>query len=477
MINLPPTLTVAIRFAIASSVVCSLSMLPSFVFAQGELGPLDQDNGFKVELPSESTSEEPASEEPASQEPASEEPASQEPASEEPAIVITPGAPAASAVDKETTQGATVDKGATVGQAATVDKGATDTPDKAIESSQGDKSKEEAAAEYEKQKAAWLAGLKKLTFKELVKKIRDDERQIDQRYIRMPMIPKEQLVFERQIRALQYEVIVLNELLEPAAVEAFRSNPMESKAATDKVFEVLASKLKPRGRHSSYDPAGGLRLVNTILEIKGGDIGMDPDAAPTPEDEPFMQIIYQGYLASYGLQDFKSADEFLTRLENLNIGMKPEVRENFEQTLALWRDEEAIRAEEARADDLPRVKLETTGGDVVIELFENEAPNTVANFIKLVNQGYYDGLEFFHVVPSLYARSGCTANDGTTNPGYRIRNEYENGRRHFAGTVVMQNDGENTAGSQFIILHRPDPNLDGKVVCVRPCYGRVGQCL
>ena len=328
----------------------------------------------------------------------------------------------------------------------------------------------EAELSLEERQAAWLAELQQLTFKELVTRIRDDERRIDKLYINMPMTRLDlQLKFERQIRALQAEIGVLNQLLEPAAVEAFRSEPMESRAATEKVFEVLASKLAPRGRQSTYDPVGGLRLVNTILEIKGGHVGVEPGAEPTPEDEPFMRIIFQGYLASYGLEDFKSANEFLTRLENLNIGLDPKLRETFEATLEAWRQEESIRAQEARADDLPRVKLETTDGDVIIELFENEAPNTVANFIKLVNSGYYDGLEFFHVVPSLYARSGCKANDGTTNPGYRIRNEYENGRRHFRGTVVMQNDGENTAGAQFIILHRPDPNLEGKVVS----FGRV----
>ena len=322
----------------------------------------------------------------------------------------------------------------------------------------------------EERRAAWMAELKQLTFKQLIKRIRDDERRIDQLYINMPIHDaKLQAQYQYNIAALQGEVVVLNELLEPAAVEAFRSEPMESKAATAKVFEVLASKLGPRGRQSRYDPEGGLRLVNKILEIKGGDVGVDPDSPPLPEDMPFTQIIYYGYLASYGLQDFDDANKFLTRLENMNIGLDPTLRENFETTVEAWKQEEALRAAEARADDLPRVKLETTDGDVVIELFENEAPNTVANFIKLTKEGYYDGLEFFQVVPSLYARSGCTANDGTTHPGYRIRNEIENGRRHFAGTVVMQNDGENTAGSQYIILHRPDPNLVGKVVA----FGRV----
>ena len=65
----------------------------------------------------------------------------------------------------------------------------------------------------------------------------------------------------------------------------------------------------------------------------------------------------------------------------------------------LWAKEQAIRAAEAQADDLPRVKFETSKGDVVIELFENEAPQAVANFITLVKKGFYDGV----IVPSRVA--------------------------------------------------------------------------
>ena len=322
----------------------------------------------------------------------------------------------------------------------------------------------------EERRAAWMAELEQLTFAEIVKRIRDDEYRINQLYINIPLgNPVKQKEFENAILALQSEVVELNRLLEPAAVEAFRSDPTSSRAAANKVFEVLASKLSPRGRNSNYNPAEGLRLVDTILEIKGGNIGVEPGVRPLVEDQPFMNVIYQGYVASYGSQNFDRAEEFITRLENMEIGLDPKLRETFDATVEDWKKEELIRAEEARVDNLPRVKLETSDGDVLIELFENEAPNTVANFIKLTQEGYYDGLEFFQVVPSLYARSGCTANDGTTHPGYRIRNEFENIRSHFAGTVVMQNDGENTAGSQFMILHRPDPNLKEKVVS----FGRV----
>ena len=322
----------------------------------------------------------------------------------------------------------------------------------------------------EERRAAWMVELEQLTFAEIVKRIRDDEYRINQLYINIPLgNPVKQKEFENAILALQSEVVELNRLLEPAAIEAFRSDPTSSRAAANKVFEVLASKLSPRGRNSNYNPAEGLRLVDTILEIKGGNIGVEPGVRPLVEDQPFMNVIYQGYVASYGSQNFDRAEEFITRLENMEIGLDPKLRETFDATVEDWKKEELIRAEEARVDNLPRVKLETSDGDVLIELFENEAPNTVANFIKLTQEGYYDGLEFFQVVPSLYARSGCTANDGTTHPGYRIRNEFENNRSHFAGTVVMQNDGENTAGSQFMILHRPDPNLKEKVVS----FGRV----
>ncbi|MCL4154140.1 UNVERIFIED_CONTAM: hypothetical protein GTU68_010053 [Idotea baltica] len=140
----------------------------------------------------------------------------------------------------------------------------------------------------------------------------------------------------------------------------------------------------------------------------------------------------------------------------------------FDTTQAAWEKEHELREQDATAN-LPRVKLETSDGDVVIELFEDQTPETVANFISLVEDGFYDGLEFFQVIPSMYARAGCSENDGTTIPGYRIRSEFENPRGHFAGTVAMHNDGENTAGSQFMIMHRPDPNLTDKIVA----FGRV----
>ena len=142
----------------------------------------------------------------------------------------------------------------------------------------------------------------------------------------------------------------------------------------------------------------------------------------------------------------------------------------------LWKKEAAIRQAEAEADDLPRVKLTTSKGEIIIELFENEAPETVGNFINLVEQGYYDGLKFHRVLQNFMAQTGCPKGDGTGGPGYRIycecltRNDH---RKFFTGSLGMAHGGPNTGGSQFFITFRPTANLNGK----HTCFGRVIQGL
>lgn len=131
-----------------------------------------------------------------------------------------------------------------------------------------------------------------------------------------------------------------------------------------------------------------------------------------------------------------------------------------------------MRQKEAAADDLPRVKLTTTKGDIVIELFENEAPETVANFISLVKKGFYDGLTFHRVIAGFMAQGGCPDGDGTGGPGYTIYDECEKPviRHHFRGSVSMaKTNAPNSGGSQFFICFRPSPDLNGK----HTVFGRV----
>ncbi len=136
-----------------------------------------------------------------------------------------------------------------------------------------------------------------------------------------------------------------------------------------------------------------------------------------------------------------------------------------------WAKEKAIRDAEAKADDLPRVLLKTNKGDIVIELFENQAPNAVANFISLVKKGFYNGLSFHRVLAGFMAQGGDPKGDGTGGPGYTIACECyrPDHRLHFRGTLSMAHAGRDTGGSQFFLTFVPTPHLDGK----HTAFGRV----
>ncbi|WP_058303793.1 peptidylprolyl isomerase [Gorillibacterium timonense] len=101
------------------------------------------------------------------------------------------------------------------------------------------------------------------------------------------------------------------------------------------------------------------------------------------------------------------------------------------------------------------------GEQVVIDLFEQDAPNTVANFEKLANSGFYNGLVFHRVIPGFVAQGGCPQGTGTGGPGYTINCEI-NPNKHERGTLAMAHAGRNTGGSQFYICYAPQPHLDGQ---------------
>tara|TARA_Y100001968_G_scaffold85506_1_gene76605 strand:+ start:3572 stop:4009 length:438 start_codon:yes stop_codon:yes gene_type:complete len=111
--------------------------------------------------------------------------------------------------------------------------------------------------------------------------------------------------------------------------------------------------------------------------------------------------------------------------------------------------------------------MDTDCGQISIELFDKDAPNTVDNFIKLVNQGFYDGLSFHRVIDGFMAQGGCpntrqgaTGIPGTGGPGYSIDCEI-NSRKHLKGSFSMAHAGKNTGGSQFFLVHEAQPHLDG----------------
>jgi len=178
-------------------------------------------------------------------------------------------------------------------------------------------------------------------------------------------------------------------------------------------------------------------------------------------------------MGAFVANDFAKAEEYFKKGNEAGAieGKAKELELSLADYKGYWEKESAIRKAEAEKDDLPRVKLETTKGTIVIELFENEAPNTVANFVKLVSDGFYNGLTFHRVLPQFMAQVGCPKGDGTGGPGYRIPCEcYEpNARQHFAGTLSMAHAGRDTGGSQFFITFLPTPHLNGK----HTAFGRV----
>ena len=107
--------------------------------------------------------------------------------------------------------------------------------------------------------------------------------------------------------------------------------------------------------------------------------------------------------------------------------------------------------------------IETSKGNIRLELHEDRAPKTVANFEKLAGAGFYNGLFFHRVIPNFMIHSGCPQGSGTGGPGYQFEDEFDNSLRHDrAGILSMANAGPNTNGSQFFITHGPTPHLDGK---------------
>jgi cyclophilin family peptidyl-prolyl cis-trans isomerase len=115
-------------------------------------------------------------------------------------------------------------------------------------------------------------------------------------------------------------------------------------------------------------------------------------------------------------------------------------------------------------EKLPQVLFKTSKGDILLELYEDEAPNTVANFISLVEKGFYDGLKFHRVIEGFMAQGGDPKGTGAGGPGYTIPCECqrEDHRLHERGVISMAHRGRDTGGSQFFITFAPTPHLDGK---------------
>lgn len=243
-----------------------------------------------------------------------------------------------------------------------------------------------------------------------------------------------------------------------AAAEAAVASESNKKAEAGK---FLAEQLKYEVERDNYEPA--FAIAQALIEHG--------------YDNP--RVYNYGGLAAACTSHFDEAQQWLKEGDKhsvLDVTQK-QYLQHMGEYQELWQQEQKLREAEAQADDLPRVLLKTSKGDLVIELFENEAPNTVANFLTLADKGYFDGTEFHRVLPHFMAQGGDPKNDGTGGPGYTIPDEQTlpNHRNHFRGSLSMANTGRpNSGGSQFFLMFRPSGpaagyDLNGK----HAVFGRV----
>lgn len=142
---------------------------------------------------------------------------------------------------------------------------------------------------------------------------------------------------------------------------------------------------------------------------------------------------------------------------------------------AFWAQEKAAREKDA-SKELPRVLLHTNKGDIVLELFADEAPESVGNFMTLVGQKYYDGVLFHRVLPHFMAQGGDPTGTGAGGPGYCIKDECKRpgARMHFRGSLSMaKTAAPDSGGSQFFLCFIPTSHLNGQ----HTVFGRVVEGL
>lgn len=239
--------------------------------------------------------------------------------------------------------------------------------------------------------------------------------------------------------------------IEEAAVARYQSNPGDAEAAMF-LHKVAGDALEKDDYPKAY------KLVAVLKEG-----GFDENALLPIE-----------VVAAYGTENFGQSLEAFGEMREKNLPMDERVQQAGGTAAELqekFAREKQLRAKEAEADDLPRVKFSTSKGDLVIELYENEAPDTVGNFVSLVEKKFYDGLSFHRVLPHFMAQGGDPKGDGSGGPGYHIYCECyeEDARHHFSGTLSMAHAGRNTGGSQFFLTFQATPHLDGK----HTVFGRV----
>jgi cyclophilin family peptidyl-prolyl cis-trans isomerase len=278
----------------------------------------------------------------------------------------------------------------------------------------------------------------------------------------------ERTTLDKQVADLYREADGLIEKLAESGLAVYQADPEAYPDVNNTLVVIAQFQLNggPNGDGGDqYEKA--LKLITGLIDAGAG--------------AKYPQLYFWGGLAAYNTNDFELAEKYFAessksggevgQLSPSLVQAALQAQGNLATMKKAWEKESTIRDAEAKADDNPRVKLTTTKGDVVIELFENEAPQAVANFLTLVKDGFYDGLTFHRVLPAFMAQGGDPDGNGSGGPGYSIKCEcYKpDYRHHFRGSLSMAHAGRDTGGSQFFLTFVPTSFLDGK----HTVFGRV----
>ncbi|MEO0530956.1 MAG: peptidylprolyl isomerase [Planctomycetota bacterium] len=252
-----------------------------------------------------------------------------------------------------------------------------------------------------------------------------------------------------------------------AALEKFKADPMADKEITALLESVAEQHILGANGNGGDQYEKAMPILEALVDAK----------------HERGELALWGVMAAVCVNEYDKADKFakVAIASGARPGDSDDAKEVFGQAQrflqdkdryrARWEREKPIREAEAAADNNPRVKMQLDKGDIVIELFEDQAPIATANFISLVKKGFYDGVVFHRVLPRFMAQGGDPTGTGTGGPGYSIACECDkpDHRQHFRGTLSMAHAGKDTGGSQFFLCFVPTDFLDGR----HTAFGRV----
>jgi cyclophilin family peptidyl-prolyl cis-trans isomerase len=277
--------------------------------------------------------------------------------------------------------------------------------------------------------------------------------------------------------------------LEQAGLAEYRRHPNQDQD----LVEWMVIHLKDLINRDDYETAAEIAtlLVKNKFDLRIQVVG----GVTLPDGKHDTVLTPRAGMSFFGANDFDNARLYLERaqesgslgMDDLQLGMggpqgvitmdalavKPtEELEWAGRYRALWANEQKRRKAEGTADDLPIVRLSTSKGDITLQLFENDAPNTTANFIDLVENKFYDGCDFQDVISGLGAQAGRQSASGVS-PDFTIPAETDNPdhRVHFRGSLSMVTPDDSKASSEFRIAFLANRKLDDK----NTVFGRVTE--